>query len=259
MVTSLVNEVVCLSQSGTSNLWYILLQYLWEIMGISPEMDSSAKHSQAIWYYIVQKHWGGHGAWCSGSYSFAAESGTVAWSDCDNLWHVVLTDIPMQVSTILIYILSYLRKLDEPIMNTCLLRQIRRHRVHCAGEGRLRPAAASFNGCFRGPALSCFIWTSMDVQFLGNRSCDFLCTSSSCQIMSDLQRSATSPNALVWHWFIAFQCVSRDQWRPGRARPPTRGSESRNQHTSWTSSWWCRQGWQDHHDWIAEPGAFGAR
>ena len=56
MVTSLVNEVVCLSQSGTSNLWYMLLQYLWEIMGISPEMDSSAKHSQAIWHYIVQKH-----------------------------------------------------------------------------------------------------------------------------------------------------------------------------------------------------------
>lgn len=45
-----------------------------------------------------------------------------------------------------------------------MLRQIRRHRVHCAGEGRLRPAAASFNGCFRGPALSCFIWTS---NFLG--------------------------------------------------------------------------------------------
>ena len=91
MVTSLVNEVVCLSQSGTSNLWYILLQYLWEIMGISPEMDSSAKHSQAIWYYIVQKHWGGHGAWCSGSYSFAAESGTVAWSDW--LWQSVTCSV----------------------------------------------------------------------------------------------------------------------------------------------------------------------
>ena len=145
----------------------------------------------------------------------------------------------------------------EPIVNTCLLRQIRRHRVHCAGEGRLRPAAASFNGCFRGPALSCFIWTS---NFLGTVlviSYALPAHVRSCQIC---KRSATSPNALVWHWFIAFQCVSRDQWRPGRARPPTRGSESRNQHTSWTSSWWCRQGWQDHHDdWIAEPGAFGAR
>ena len=122
---------------------------------------------------------------------------------------------------------------NQTFIHAHLLRQICRHRVHWKRQVSL--TCSQLQRTLWWSAMVCLVILD---GFLGTVLVNFwyvkICLKYfSCTSMSDHVRSATfcnilqetlrnSPNA-VWH-------QRSDQWRPGRARPPTRAtrSESRN-------------------------------